>query len=251
MIHDPVSIEQSSGPESDNGFESDHSDAGYPMSKVIKDEAPHENSKILSVKDHLTNAETLDFWRRYFADFKGKEVSTDHFCDTIQQEYNALVLKPNLDPIRDDHLVEDILAEFYEDLSNRVSIDQKTVSLNALEIFTRNNGLLDAVRSLLQDCIGRNKAQQSIRLNDKIVQELSDVKAMLDAKSKKIAKQEADLKSRQKDFERQKQEAAKVLEQAYAKKMEEAEKKFEKEAAKFAKKLQAAERNLTNKIKLV
>lgn len=74
---------------------------------------------------------------------------------------------------------------------------------------------------------------------------------MLDAKSKKIAKQEADLKTRQKDFERQKQEAARVLEQAYAKKIEEAEKKFEKEAAKFTKKLQAAERNLTNKIKLV
>ena len=32
--------------------------------------------------------------------------------------------------------------------------------------------------------------------------------------------------------------------------MEEAEKRFEKEAAKFAKKLTAAERNLTNKIKL-
>ena len=48
-----------------------------------------------------------------------------------------------------DHLVDDILNEFYEDLRNRVSIDQKTVSLNALEIFTRNKGLLDAVRSLL------------------------------------------------------------------------------------------------------
>ena len=58
-------------------------------------------------------------------------------------------MKPNLDPIHDDHLVDDILNEFYEDLRNRVSIDQKTVSLNALEIFTRNKGLLDAVRSLL------------------------------------------------------------------------------------------------------
>jgi len=39
-------------------------------------------------------------------------------------------------------LVEDILTDFYDDLTNRVSIDQKTVSLNALEIFTRNKGLL-------------------------------------------------------------------------------------------------------------
>lgn len=98
---------------------------------------------------------------------------------------NGLVIKPLLHGIKDQ---DDILAEFYEDLSNRVSIDQKTVSLNALEIFTRNKGLVEAVRTLLEDCIGRNKAQQSIRLNDKIVQELQDVKTMLDAKSKKISK---------------------------------------------------------------
>ncbi len=105
--------------------------------------------QILSFKDHLSNPETLDFWVRYFSDYKDAPVISDHFCDAIQQEFNALVLKPNLDPIHDDHLVDDILNEFYEDLRNRVSIDQKTVSLNALEIFTRNKGLLDAVRSLL------------------------------------------------------------------------------------------------------
>lgn len=70
----------------------------------------------------------------------------------------------------------------------------KAVSLNALEIFTRHKGIKCAVKDLLQDCIARNKAQHSIKLNDKIVQELSDVKAMLDAKSKKLAKQEAELK---------------------------------------------------------
>lgn len=42
----------------------------------------------------------------------------------------------------------------------------------------------------------------------------------------------------------------KLLESTYMKKMEDAEKRFEKETAKFNKKLQAAERNLTNKIKL-
>ena len=187
--------------------------------------------------DHLTNPETLDFWHRYFQDYRENEVKTEHFCDAIQQEFNALVLRPHLDPIADEQLVEDILTEFYDDLSNRVSIDQKTVSLNALEIFTRNKGLLEAVKGMLVDGIGRNKQQQSIRLNDKIVQELSDVKSLLDGKSKKITKQEQELKQKQRDFERQKQETIKHLENAYSKKMDEAEKKFEKEAQKFMKKL--------------
>jgi hypothetical protein len=152
MIHDPVSIEpsieQSSGQESENCFESDQ-DTDYKFNKKQEDRTDETTAQILSVKDHLSNPETLDFWVRYFSDYKDSPVISDNFCDAIQQEFNALVLKPNLDPIHDDHLVDEILAEFYEDLRNRVSIDQKTVSLNALEIFTRNKGLLDAVRSLL------------------------------------------------------------------------------------------------------
>jgi hypothetical protein len=80
-------------------------------------------------------------------------VPTDEFCEAIRQEVNGLVIKPALNAIKNEAVAEDILAEFYEDLSNRISIDQKTVSLNALEIFTRNKGLVDAVRDILQDCV--------------------------------------------------------------------------------------------------
>lgn len=161
--HDPISIERSpnqnsvtlSEPDMPWHQPTDAHETGSPSEKS-EDEAQSE-TRILSVRDHLTNPETLDFWRRYFHSDKDIAVPTDDFCEAIRQEVNGLVIKPALNAIKDEAVAEDILAEFYEDLSNRISIDQKTVSLNALEIFTRNKGLVDSVRDLLQDCVSRNK----------------------------------------------------------------------------------------------
>lgn len=50
----------------------------------MQDDRSDENqTKILSVKDHLSNPETLDFWYRYFLDFKDSPVFSDNFCDAI------------------------------------------------------------------------------------------------------------------------------------------------------------------------
>jgi hypothetical protein len=157
--HDPISIERSPNQNSDTLSEPDMpwhqpTDAHETGSQSEKsDDEAQSETRILSVRDHLTNPETLDFWRRYFHSDKDIAVPTDEFCEAIRQEVNGLVIKPALNAIKNEAVAEDILAEFYEDLSNRISIDQKTVSLNALEIFTRNKGLVDAVRDILQDCV--------------------------------------------------------------------------------------------------
>jgi hypothetical protein len=59
-------------------------------------------------------------------------VPIDDFCEAIRQEFHAMVLKPALGQIKDEENREEILLEFLEDLGNRVSIDQKCVSMNAL-----------------------------------------------------------------------------------------------------------------------
>ena len=43
---------------------------------------------------------------------------------------------------------EDLVQDFYADLQNKVSIDQEYVSLNALELFCRKNGLQRVKKSL-------------------------------------------------------------------------------------------------------
>ena len=90
-----------------------------------------------------------------------------------------------LDELPSDAFNEDeLMADFYTDLQNKVSIDQEFVSLNALELFTRKTGLIKSIQTLLEECTTRHRAQRSIKLNDTIVQELSEVKKMLDEKSK-------------------------------------------------------------------
>lgn len=89
---------------------------------------------MLSASDHLTDEATVDFWRRYFANYKYNNVNLDWFCDAIQSEFSALIFNPVLNEISEDSGVnnEDLMNDFYISLMNKVSIDQNNVSLNAL-----------------------------------------------------------------------------------------------------------------------
>ena len=111
------------------------------------------------------------------------------------------------------------MQDFYGDLQNKVSIDQEVVSLNALELFTRRNGLERAIRTLVEECVTRHRAQRSIKLNDTIVQELSEVKKMLDLKSKQLGAREAEVKKREQALNREKLDAARDLETMYNRKV--------------------------------
>ena len=152
----------------------------------------------LSVSDHLTDAEAIDFWRRYFGDISHSRVSLDQFCEAIQAEYATIVFRNLFGDLPNGAINEDqLVSEFYDDLQGRVSIDQDVVSLNALELFSRKKGLKSAIRSLMEDALSRHRAQRSLKLNDTIVSELADVKKMLDAKSEQIAQREKELKKRE------------------------------------------------------
>lgn len=54
--------------------------------------------------------------------------------------------------------VEDVLANFYEELAMKLSIDEEAVSTNAFELFTRVRGLKEPVKKLFDDCLMRNKS---------------------------------------------------------------------------------------------
>lgn len=203
------------------------------------------STQVLSVSDHLTQRDAIDFWRRYFNASdnttvngnygNGGAVCIEAFCDAVQSEFSTNVFKhvfdemPNADTVNGDEVMQD----FYNDLQNKVSIDQEVVSLNALELFTRRNGLERAIKTLLEECVSRHRAQRSIKLNDTIVQELSEVKKMLDLKSKQLASREQDLKKREQALNREKLEAARDLEAMYNKKLAETEKRFLKETQAF------------------
>ena len=102
-----------------------------------------------------------------------------------------------------------------------------------MELFTRRHGLERAIKTLLEECMSRHRAQRSIKLNDTIVAELAEVKKMLDAKSNQLNTREADVKRREQALNREKLEAGRELEAMYNKKVAETEKKFTKETQAF------------------
>lgn len=80
--------------ESENEYDSESSEDKQYNWKDSKDRNNEISTQILSVTDHLSNPETLDFWNRYFADYECTTVTNEHFCDAIQQELLALVINP-------------------------------------------------------------------------------------------------------------------------------------------------------------
>jgi hypothetical protein len=48
----------------------------------------------LQAEDHLSNPETLDFWRRYFPATPPDALPLDQFCDAVQAEFSLSVFKP-------------------------------------------------------------------------------------------------------------------------------------------------------------
>lgn len=51
-----------------------------------KNEEEEEDKNILSIKDHLSNSETISFWKRYFP-HQDLGVSNELFFEAIKQEF--------------------------------------------------------------------------------------------------------------------------------------------------------------------
>lgn len=88
-------------------------------------------------------------------------------------------------------------------------------------------------------------------LNDTIVNELSDVKAMLDQKAKQLAHKEAEVKRKEAAFIKMKTQALKELESAFQTKLLETETKFKQETKNLQKKWTNAEKSIKEKFKVV
>lgn len=107
--------------------------------------------------------------------------------------------------------LDDLLSDLRSELSLKLSIDGKKISLNALELFTREAGLERALGDMTGACLLREKAKKSIKLNDTIMSELLEVQKMLEVKSRQVQAKEIELRAREKLIETQKQRAIQAI----------------------------------------
>jgi len=203
-----------------------------------KEEVHESEEAVLGVDDWFTHPQTREFWKRYFADRTSK-VPLSSFYSALQQEF------PHFQQNAD--IFEDVCS----DLRTKISVDDQFVSLHALQVCTRDKGMNQLIADLIQEIIQKHQAQKSMMINDSIVTELMDVKAMLEKRRKELDDKEARLKRKEQEFQKEKVNAMKAMRGELEQQMKECEAKLNKEYQGFSRKLNAVERNCYNKLKVV
>ena len=177
----------------------------------------------MNIDDRLSDSETVKFWKRYFEldyNFNDKvPVTIEEFCDAVFKEFGDTLIAETAEAcFRDDQegLDEDqLFKDLVDELRLKICIDDENVSINALELFTRSSskqGLSENLKPILNSCCLKQKTQRSTQINDQIVSELSELKAMLDQKSKQLQSKEKQLKKKEQQFEVDKRKWAKKIE---------------------------------------
>ena len=68
------------------------------------------------------------------------------------------------------------MQELNQELTMKLSIDEEFISINALELFTREHGLAKTISLLVNECVQKLKQLHTSNINNNIVSELSEVK---------------------------------------------------------------------------
>ena len=122
---------------------------------------------MLLVQDHIVNQQTLNFWNRYFSQ-EDLNVKVNTFIDALFQEYTYGLIKPQVTKLLqqndtfDTFNFEELLSDLRQDLTLKLSIDSHKISLNALNLFTRDLGLDRALIDLVTDSLFKQKAKKSL-----------------------------------------------------------------------------------------
>ena len=106
----------------------------------------------------------------------------EEFTEAVMQEYMVRVVRPQVERLvgagEDGEGVdmEGLVEEVKKEIGRKVSIDSRRISLNALELLTREHGLEKSlVVDTVNECFQREKAKKSVKLNNDIMQELMEV----------------------------------------------------------------------------
>ena len=109
----------------------------------------------------------MNFWNRYFSQ-EDLNVKVNTFIDALFQEYTYGLIKPQVTKLLqqndtfDTFNFEELLSDLRQDLTLKLSIDSHKISLNALNLFTRDLGLDRALIDLVTDSLFKQKAKKSL-----------------------------------------------------------------------------------------
>jgi len=209
-----------------------------PSSSQLKSSPLRSSDIKISFEDILTDPNTKDLWRKYFS--TEQNVDVDLFTNCVFQEFKDLLTED-----------DDINNKARELLKEHISLDGIHVSLNALQIFTKEDGLNNALKELILNAAESHQeelASEQRPKNEEILSEIEGVKKMLDEKHKALIKKDQTLREKELILEQQQDKLMSKIQGFANTQFKAIEATLKKICSQKSKQLESIEQMIENKI---
>ncbi|CAK59340.1 unnamed protein product (macronuclear) [Paramecium tetraurelia] len=171
---------------------------------------------------------------------KGRPVKFTEFYKILLQEYSI------------EFQNAEQKLQFKENLKNKiVTVDPNIVSLNALQLSTRDKGIKGLIEEIAEETYQDINRKEKQKINNEIVDELENVKQLLEKKQVMQIKKEKELVEYEYSLQKFKSEMSNSIQQVYdilSKMMEE---QYQQKLSNLNKKFSNLEHQLKSKVKLI
>ncbi|KAL4503305.1 hypothetical protein ABPG72_000911 [Tetrahymena utriculariae] len=197
------------------------------------------------IEEVISNQETKQFLVKHFAQNYNSfdnSIYFVHFLDLIANEFGDLVkFDEDIDKIQFEEILQAKLT----------TNDEEKISLNALQIFTKDGGLRERITSIAQSIKNDSKQREKENINKKIFQEINSLSKILEQKSKELAKKEKSLIEREQNLKQKEQDFKSILKGEYDVMIFSLDEAVKERSIEVNKKIIQLERNLKNKMKII
>ncbi|CAD8193744.1 unnamed protein product [Paramecium pentaurelia] len=171
---------------------------------------------------------------------KGRPIKFKEFYKILLQEYQI------------EFQNAEQKLQFKENLKNKiVTVDLNIVSLNALQLCTRDKGIKGLIQEIAEETYQDINRKEKQKINNEIVDELENVKSLLEKKQLMQIKKEKELVEYEYSLQKFKSEMSNSIQQVYdilSKMMEE---QYQQKLSNLNKKFSNMEYQLKSKVKLI
>ncbi|EAS00326.2 endo-1,4-beta-xylanase xylA, putative (macronuclear) [Tetrahymena thermophila SB210] len=200
---------------------------------------------IEQIEEVISNQETKQFLIKHFAQNYNSfdnSIYFVHFLDLIASEFGDIVkFDEDIDKIQFEEILQTKLT----------TNDEEKISLNALQIFTKDGGLRERITSIAQSIKNDSKQREKDNINRKIFQEINSLSKILEQKSKELAKKEKSLIEREQNLKQKEQDFKSILKGEYDVMIFSLDEAVKERSIEVNKKIIQLERNLKNKMKII
>ncbi|CAD8205547.1 unnamed protein product [Paramecium pentaurelia] len=171
---------------------------------------------------------------------KGRPVKFTEFYKILLQEYSI------------EFQNAEQKLQFKENLKNKiVTIDPNIVSLNALQLCTRDKGIKGLIEEIAEETYQDINRKEKQKINNEIVDELENVKQLLEKKQVMQIKKEKELVEYEYSLQKFKSEMSNSIQQVYDILCKMMEEQYQQKLSNLNKKFNNLEHQLKSKVKLI